>query len=205
MDNEECLFEGTEAAFFNSLLFANATPKKETHCLEIARDVISQKLGRTSGRPLGIASAVLCYYWFGGDIGALPSLLKISRWAAAPEAVVRSILAVSAARNPKYFKTLLPHFVGYPGDDVGRLVQLIESIYRGSITDLVTFAHPKDRWPLPGKHHDARAWLCLEILAHSPGTKIRRWLRLQFKNFEKLAVTRQEQRVANRVRKLLAH
>jgi hypothetical protein len=204
VDEGECLFEATESTFFNALLLANATPRREKLCLGLATEFISRKMGRTSGRPLGIASAILCYYWFGGDISALPSLLKTSRWTAVPEAVVRSILAVSGARNLKSYRNLLPNFVGYPGDDVGRLVQFINGILIGKLSDLVRFAHPKDRWPLTGKHYDARAWLCLELLAHSPNSKIRSWLRSEFKHFEKLVVTRQEQRVRSRVKKLLA-
>lgn len=199
----ECLFEATEAAFFNALLLTNASPKKEKLCLKLTSDFIGRRMGRTSNRPLGIASAILCYYWFGGEITKLPSLIKISRWAAVPEAVVRSILSVSAARRPKSFTTLLPNFVGYPGDDVGRLVQFINGIHTDRISDLVKFAHPKERWPLSGKHYDARAWLCFEILAHSPNLKIRRWLQNELKSFAKLVVTRQEQRVARRIGKLL--
>src|SRR5215831_5702623 len=122
--------------------------KQEKLCLKLTSDFIGRRMGRTSERPLGIASAILCYYWFGGDIIKLPSLIKISRWAAAPEAVVRSIIAVSAARSPKCFASLLPNFVGYPGDDVGRLVQFINGIDTGRISALVKFAHPKERWPL---------------------------------------------------------
>ena len=203
IDKGECLFEATEASFFNALLLANATSKREKLCLDLARDFIGQKIGKTSGRPLGIASAVLCYYWFGGDVKHLPSLLKTARWGAVPEAVVRSIVVVTAARTPAGFTELLPNFVGYPGDDVGRLVHFIEGAYKGRMGRIVKFAHPKERWPLSGKHYDARAWLCLEILAHSPDSKIRLWLKHEFKNFAKLVTTRQERRVASRIRRLL--
>ncbi len=203
VDARECLFEASEVAFFEALLLADPRPRQEKVCRALVLDFLTGKIGSTSGKPLGIASAVLCYYWFGGDVRDLPSILGIKRWASVPEPVVRSVLAVTAARRPRQYRELLPYLVGYPGDDAGRLAQFLEGISTGRIRDIIKFAHPKKRWPLRGEHYDTRSWLCLELLSRSPEPTLQRWLRTEYKKFDKLVVTRQERRVAKRVRTLL--
>jgi hypothetical protein len=203
VNNRECLYEATEAMLFDALLLADATRKNEKLCLDLAHDFLHRELRPTSKRPLGMASAVLCYYWFGGDADDLPKLLGTTRWVGVPDAVVRAILATTAARGPATFRDLLPHIVGHPSDDVGRLVQFIDGIQKGRITRINKFAHLKPRWPLRGRHYDARAWLCFEILAHCPNKKVRLLLRQQHKTFAKYVATRQEKRVSGRIEGLL--
>ena len=199
----ECLYEATEANLFDALLLADANPKNEAKCLNFVEDFLTGSIGKTSGKPLGIASAVLCYYWFGGDVMSIPHLLKIKRWSTKPESVVRAIVAVTAAREPKKFREMLASLAGYPGDDIGRLVQFIDAFWQGSIPFIVKFAHPKKRWPLSGEHYDTRAWLCLVTLAHSRNKAIRKWLRNEHARFKRLVATRQEKRCSMRVARLL--
>jgi len=199
-DNES-MFEATEAAFFDALLSGNVGAANERRSKAIVLSYLDNSLGNHSKGQLGRSVAILTYYWFGGNAKDLHPILTDSGWSALSPQVGRTILATSAARAPRRFKELAIQFVGNPSDDIARLTEFIGGILAGEVGKLsFPFANLKPRWPLPGQHYDARAWLQLEILSRSKDPFALPWIKKQVAQFEKYADTRQEKRVLGRIR-----
>jgi hypothetical protein len=198
----ESLFEATEAQFFDSLLVGDLSRASEKKALNLVTRFLDGTLGPCSGGELGRGSAILTYYWLGGDENHLESVVGATGWSKVLTQVARAFLATHAATSPTRFKDAAIKFVGHPSDDVGRLTEFINAIIAGEIGKLpFAFAHLKPRWPLPGKRYDARAWLQLELLSRSSDKTAVAWLKGEVARFEKYAKTRQEKRVLSRIRK----
>jgi hypothetical protein len=104
------------------------------------------------------------------------------------------------AKNPTTFSALAIKFVGHPSDDVAKIAEFLNAVLVGEIGKLsFSFAHLKPRWPRPGKHYDARAWLQLEIISQTGDKTARPWLKSEVNRFKKYAMSRQEKRVLNRI------
>jgi hypothetical protein len=198
----ESLFEGTEAQFFDALLVGDPSRSGERKALELVERFLDGSLGASSGGELGKSSAILAYYWLGGNVGDLAALLSSVGWSRVSTQVARPFLAALAATAPSQFQAHAIQFVGHPSDDVGRIVEFSNAIVTGKFAKPpFPYAHLKPRWPLAGKRYDARAWLQLELLSRSTHTSVGAWLKAEVARFAKYARTRQEKRVLGRIRK----
>ena len=200
----ESLFEATEAHFFDALLLANIGPSNERTALDLVRRYLSGKMGTDSRGELGKAASILAYYWFGGDPKDLEPILGRSGWTDVSPQVARSLLSTTVAMNPSSFPALAIKFVGHPSNDVARIAEFLAAVLVGEIGKLsFSFAHLKPRWPRPGKHYDARAWLQLEIISHTGDKTARPWLKNEVRRFSKYVTSRQEKRVLRRIQQYI--
>jgi hypothetical protein len=200
----ECLFEGVEAAFFDCLLLSAAGVADSKAIRLLCLNFIRDKVPRTSKRPLGRASAVLAYYWFGGGIPKLVNILSRTKGHSLPSEVGRAWLAVVSARAPQLVPDTNRALMGHPSDDVSRLAQFLSDLGRGKDFQLQPFASKRPRWPLKGHFFDARAWLVLEILSQCQSKWAKTRVRSEIKRFQPLARTLQEQHALLRIRRNLA-
>jgi len=198
----ESLFEATEAQFFEALLVGDPSRSGETKALDLIERFLDGSLGTCSGGELGKSSAILAYYWLGGNVSELAVLVSGGDWSRVSAQVARSFLAALAATAPSRFQAHAIQFVGHPSDDVGRIVEFANAIITGTFAKPpFPYAHLKLRWPLTGKRYDARAWLQLELLSRSTDNSVGAWLKAEVDRFAKYARTRQERRVLGRIRK----
>jgi hypothetical protein len=202
--DDESLFEATEAAFFDALLLGDFSARDEKMALDLVTRYLDGSLAASSGGDIGKASAILAYYWLGGDIKCLATKLEKKGWSKLSTQVARAFLAALAATSSREFAKTAIKFVGHPSDDVARITEFIQAIHLGEILTLkFPFAHLKRKWPLRGKHYDTRAWLQLELLSFSIDKGSMIWLKNEVAKFKKYAVTRQELRVLARLKKTI--
>jgi hypothetical protein len=200
VEQGESLFEATEAQFFDALLLADICHTDERAVLDLVLRYLNGSIGTGSLGELGGAVATLAYYWFGGEPKDLEPILGKSGWSAVSPQVARSLLSTTVAKNPTTFSALAIKFVGHPSDDVAKIAEFLNAVLVGEIGKLsFSFAHLKPRWPRPGKHYDARAWLQLEIISQTGDKTARPWLKSEVNRFKKYAMSRQEKRVLNRI------
>jgi hypothetical protein len=73
-------------------------------------------------------------------------------------------------------------------------------VLQGEIGKLsFSFAGLKRRWPQPGMHYDARAWLQMEIMSQSGDVTAASWLNSEVSRFARYTTTRQEMRILKRI------
>jgi len=201
---DESLFEATEAAFFDALLLGDFSAKDETMALNLVTRYLDGNLTSSSGGDIGKASAILAYYWLGGNIKRLAAKLEKRGWSKLSTKVARAFLATLAATASGEFAKTAVKFVGHPSDDVARITEFIQAIRLGELVAMkFPFAHLKSKWPLRGKYYDTRAWLQLELLSLSVGSGTATWIKNELAKFKKYAITHQEQRVLARLKKRL--
>jgi hypothetical protein len=202
VEQEESLFEATEAQFFDALLLADICPADERAALDLILRYLNGSIGSDSRGGLGRAAATLAYYWLGGEPKDIEPILRESGWSSVSPQVARSILSTTVAKNPTSFSALAIKFIGHQSDDVAKIAEFLNAVLVGEIGKLsFSFAHLKMRWPRPGKHYDARAWLQLEIISHTGDKAARSWLKKEVTRFSKYATSRQEKRVLRRIQK----
>jgi hypothetical protein len=199
MDGES-LFEATEAQFFDALLLANIGPTDERAGLDLVRRYLNGEIGSGSPGELGRAAATLAHYWLGGKTQDLESIVSKSGWRRVSPQVARAFLSTTVAMNQDRFQALTLKFVGHPSDDVGRAAEFLGAVLQGEIGKLsFSFAGLKRRWPQPGMHYDARAWLQMEIMSQSGDVTAASWLNSEVSRFARYTTTRQEMRILKRI------
>ena len=199
----ENLFEETELRFFESLLFLDADRSLSQRVRHLAHDYVTGNATGQTGRPLGRATALLALYWHGESGRGLIDVCLRESPHLLPREVARSWLACSTALRPSGRAEVIGALFGHSSDDVARLVRLVQELLSGRIKNLGSYKHQRSRWPFPGKYYDARAWLLLDLAAHSPSRQLRNRLRSDLKSFRRLQSTQAEGRVLRRVEKRL--
>jgi hypothetical protein len=192
----ENLFEGTESAFFESLLLLDPNPALTIQIRVLASQFASGAAAGQSGKPLGRSSAILALYWFGESGWNLGSLFDADAARRLPKEVARAWIASVTALRPAILKTVQAKLVGHQSDDVARLSAFLTGLLAGSISKIGNYKSQKSRWPLPGKYYDARSWLILQIASSTAGTALRMQLRKDFRSFQALVRTVPEKRLA---------
>jgi hypothetical protein len=200
----ESLFEATEAAFFEACLLLNASPDLELQFRELAGKFALGEMKGQAGGAHAKASALLCLYWFGGSAEQLVKQFDSVRACDLPSAVARAWIATIAARDPRFLPRIRGQLLGHPADDVARLSRFLEQVKEGDVDRVGGYKHQKSRWPSPGWFYDCRAWLQLEILSRAGSEELRRGAKVDLQSFLKLAKTRQESRVCQRVARRLS-
>jgi hypothetical protein len=200
----ENLFEGTESAFFESLLLLDPSPNLELALRQLALDFANGNALGQAGRPLGRASAILVLYWLGEPRSNLKLLFDAASARKVPKEVARAWLAVTFAVIPRALGSLQARLVGHPSEDVARLSDFL-LVLRGSggIQSLGSYKHQRNRWPLPGKYYDTRSWLILDIAAATKDSRLRSQLQKDFSAFQGLARSGPEKRIAARIARKL--
>jgi len=193
-DNGECLFEATEAAFFEACLLLDASLKVEVRIRKISRGFAKASMAGQTGRPYGKASAILCLYWFGLSAKALSSLFSDEESLHLPPSVARAWLACVTAKDADLLPTVQAKLVGHPSPDVGQLSRFLDDLLAGSIEAVGAYKRQKSRWPKPGKFYDTRAWLQLELISWAGSEQLRSTGSSDVGHFAKLTRTRQENR-----------
>ena len=203
VERRECLYEATEAAFFDACTACRGVVKEdELEFRAIARDYLEGKLRPTSGRPAGKVGALLLLYW----VDAIGNVVK---WNAEilrglPAEVVRAWLAVMAATQDDSTAHLIARAAAHGGSQVARLGVFLNGLENGEMEIKYPFVYPKTHYPWRDvKYYDVRAWLSLELLARFPAEPARVAARALVQ-FEKLASGRGEARIVARVRRTLA-
>jgi hypothetical protein len=69
--------------------------------------------------------------------------------------------------------------------NLAKLTEFILAILNGEIGKIGNYAHLKPKWPKPGKHYDATAWLNLEVITRSGDKSVVPWLKTEVARFEK--------------------
>lgn len=193
-DDGECLFEATEAAFFEACLLLDASGAVEKRIRRIAREFAKgSKTGQT-GRPHGKASAILCLYWFGLSAKRLLSLFTHDEATHLPPSVARAWLACVTAKNAELLPKVQAKLVGHPSPDVAQLSRFLDDLRTGSVEEVGPYKSQKLRWPKPGKFYDARAWLQLEVISWAGSRKLLSVAKSDARAFGKLTRTSQEKR-----------
>jgi len=195
----ESLYDGTEAAFFDMLLLSDASGRDEDACLELADDYITGRLHSSVPKPLGVAAAVICHYWFGGSSKRLLDSITDLRPDCTPSVSCRAMLATLFALNLRRYDSFVSRCTTHPSDDVGRLCQFLSTVRSGTLARAIGFASLKLKWPLRRRYYDARAWLCLDVLSRNANRAAIAQLRGRLSSFSNHAQNWQEKRVLERV------
>ena len=195
----ECLFEATEASFFEACLLLDASQDTETEIKRLAMEFVKGKADGQSPRPFGKASVLLCLYWFNAGSRTLANLFASDDTSELPAPVARSWLAVVAARDAQKVPDVQAKLVGHASDDVAKLSRFLSELFSGNLGPVGNYANQKPRWPFKGWFYDTRAWLQLELLASAGSRKQLSNVRSDYRKFSRLARTRQEKRVLERV------
>lgn len=197
--SDECLFEATEAQFFEACLFLDATPSQEREIRKLASDFAKGKAKGQCARPYGKASALLCLYWFNASANVMYRMFCNDEVISLPSPVVRAWAACIVARVPELLPAVQAKLVGNPSSDVARLSNFLSELFTGTITDVGAYRNQKSRWPKPGMFYDARAWLQLELIAQARSPQLASTARSDVRTFARLARTRQELRALKRI------
>jgi hypothetical protein len=201
--NDENLFEHVESQFFEALLLLDPDKRVSDGALAIATAFAKKKLPGQTPRSLGRASAILTLYWLGARTTALQQLYSAEEASELPKEVARAWLTVVAARTPARVESVVERLFGHPADDVLRLVRFLQSLRRGQLATLGKYYNLKNRYPLPGKFYDARAWLLLEVASHSKHPTLRASSSADAKRFAPYVYTAPERRILARVSRRL--
>lgn len=169
-DAGENLFEATDAIFFDAALRAVPTGREAKELRALA---LSYARRRGRSRPLVRASAIVLLYWMGVPAEILEGLYTRDEAPALPKEVARAWMACAAARDPSSLTRIQALLLGHPSDDVARLARFLTDLFDGALTGALPLSGSKPRWPQPGRYYDARAWIMLELAAHSPDRVIR--------------------------------
>jgi hypothetical protein len=200
----ESLFEATEAAFFEACLLLDAPSALELQLRDLSRKFARGEVKGQSGGAHAKASALLCLYWFGGGAEELANQFGSVSACDLPSGVARAWIATIAAKDPRFLPRIRGQLLGHPADDVARLSRFLEQVKEGDVDRVGAYKHQKSRWPSP-EFYDCRAWLQLEILSRAGSDQLRRNAKADLQSFVKLAKTRQELRVCQRVARRLSH
>jgi hypothetical protein len=201
----ENLFEATEVQFFEAaLLLPDLESATRDAYLRLAREMALREAAGQTGRPLGMAAALIALYWFGEQADTIAGLYSDGSGRRLPKEVARAWLAVLTALDATGTGDALGSLVGHPADDVARLATFLNELLRGRIDTLGSYKHLKPRWPLPGKYYDARAWLVYEIGSQGNNPKLLQSLRKDVPAFRKVARTASEKRILSGVEGRLA-
>ena len=196
----ECLFEATEAAFFEACLLLDASPALEGRVRKLARTFARGAAKGQSGRPYGKASAVLCLYWLGASATSLAKLFFAEDARGLPPSVARAWLACVAAKNADLLPAVQAKLTGHPSLEVARMTCFLSDLLDGAIDQVGSYKNQRPRWPKKGKFYDARAWLQLELTSQAGSAKLGATAKADCKVFARLARTRQEKRRLRQIR-----
>jgi hypothetical protein len=198
-DAGECLFEATEAAFFESCLLLDASESIEKRLRQIAGEFAKGSMPGQTKRPYGKASAILCLYWFGLSARQMSSLFSHEEAIHLPPSVARAWLACVTAKDANLLPAVQSKLVGHPSPDVAHLSRFLDDLRAGSVETVGSYKNQKSLWPKAGKFYDARAWLQLELISWAGSTKLLSVGRSDMKVFGRLARTMQEKRRLSRI------
>ena len=154
-------------------------------------------------RPLARSSAVVQLYWLGARPKVLEGLYGPDTAPGLPKEVARAWIACSAARDPRSLQRIQALLLGHPADDVARLARFLGDLFEWTLEGPAKLSGRKSRWPQPGFQYDARAWLMLELAAHSPNPSTRHQVKAVLPAFEATASMLPERRVLRRIQRLI--
>lgn len=195
----ENLFEIVENQFFEALLLLDPDAKTRKNCLSLSKQFAKGQFPNQTKRPLGRATAILCLYWFGEKSAEIAKLFSDQSASQLPKEVARAWLACTAARLPKKINALVQTLFGHPSDDVLRLVKFLQALMNNQIETFGRYRNLKDRYPLPGKYYDARAWLVLDLASQSKNPRLVKNTKNDLALFKNHLYIKTEKNIAKRV------
>lgn len=173
LHDKESLCEDVEIRWFESLL-SSSPPDDRGEFLSLAKEFLS--VGAPgSGRPGVRVSAALLLYWFdhADAIGRLAEVLGSDSVVDGPTR--RTITAILCARRPEDTLRWLSTAATVPLAGVSGLIAWILGLRAGSLIKLPKLLVFPKRSAMTGRYHyDARIWLRLELLLHSPRPEVLR-------------------------------
>jgi hypothetical protein len=194
----ENLFESTENAFFEAALLLRPVAADARDLRKLAHEHVGRIFKRRR-RSLPRSTALLLLYWLGVSPATLQGLYSSAVAPSLPKEVARAWMAAVFAADPGGILPVQAALLGHPSDDVARLARFLNDLAAGSLTDVGPLPSIRARWPAPGMQFDARAWLTLEILSHSPNATLQTRIRSALPKWSKTITGSPERRIAARI------
>ncbi|MBN2584563.1 MAG: RNA-directed DNA polymerase [Planctomycetes bacterium] len=188
----ECLFEATEANFFEACLLLDASRALASRIRSMAKTFVRGTAKGHSKNAYGKASAVICLYWFGLSATTLMKLFSEEEARLLPPSVARAWLACVAAKDADSLPVVQAKLIGHPSEDVAKLSRFLGDLLKGTVDQIGNYKNQRTRWPRAGRYYDVRAWLQLELISQTRSRKLKSTAQSDCKVFARFARTRQE-------------
>lgn len=204
--DKESLYEDVEIRWFESLL-SSSPPGDRSEFLTLAEEFLAAD-PPGCGRPGVRVSAALLLYWL-GDPAAIDRLAGVLESNSAVDGQTRrTITAILCAVRPIDTLRWLSTAATVPQANVSGLIAWILGLRAGSMIKLPNpLVFPKKSAITKRFHYDARIWLRLELLLHSPRREVllavegavRRALKEPLGDLERNAASRIQSVAAGRI------